>query len=200
MLHPETTLPAICFRLFIWISTILLISSCGFQLRGSMDLSGNISPLYIEQGSAFELAREIKGLVVKNKVAITDVAAKAKAQLTLVNESRSRRVLSVDSNGRAREYMLTYTVNITIKIQHAKVMQDSVSLSRSLLFDPDTVLAATNEAEILYRDMRKDAARLVLLKLQARSNSQLVADESKSVDGSITGQKAGQLNNNGSLQ
>jgi LPS-assembly lipoprotein len=169
-------------------------------LRGSLDLSDSISPLYIEQDSAFELAREITGMVVKNNIVLADDAAKAKSQLTLVNENRSRRVLSVDGNGRAREYLLTYTVNIKIRIQQAKEIPDSVSISRSLLFDPDAVLAVTNEAEILYRDMRKDAARLVLLKLQALSNSQLPAGQNRSVEGSSSVQEAGPVSSNGNVQ
>ncbi|MCG6937471.1 MAG: LPS assembly lipoprotein LptE [Gammaproteobacteria bacterium] len=200
MLHRVTVLPADYFRLLILIAAVLLNSGCGFQLRGSLDLSDSISPLYIEQDSAFELAREITGMVVKNNIVLADDAAKAKSQLTLVNENRSRRVLSVDGNGRAREYLLTYTVNIKIRIQQAKEIPDSVSISRSLLFDPDAVLAVTNEAEILYRDMRKDAARLVLLKLQALSNSQLPAGQNRSVEGSSSVQEAGPVSSNGNVQ
>jgi len=168
---------------------IMASYSCGFQLRGSLDLSANISPLYIQQNSAFELAREIRGLLEKNKIAVTDDATMANSQLALVSESRSSRVLSVDSRGRAREYLLTYTVNITVKFRQSKEIQDAVTLSRSLLFDPDTVLAANIESETLYRDMRKDAARLILLKLQARSKNLIPADADGPADNSITGQK-----------
>jgi outer membrane lipopolysaccharide assembly protein LptE/RlpB len=38
-----------------------------------------------------------------------------------------------------------------------------------LLFDQNAVLAVTNESEILYKDMRRDTARLILLKVKARS-------------------------------
>ena len=69
-----------------------------------------------------------------------------------------------------------------------KEIQDSVSLTRSLLFDPEAVLAVTNESEILYRDMQKNAARLILLKLQARSGNRAAA-EGQSADRSITDQK-----------
>lgn len=177
------------FRLLILILMIMASYSCGFQLRGSLDLSANISPLYIQQNSAFELAREIRGLLEKNKIAVTDDATMANSQLALVSESRSSRVLSVDSRGRAREYLLTYTVNITVKFRQSKEIQDAVTLSRSLLFDPDTVLAANIESETLYRDMRKDAARLILLKLQARSKNLIPADAAGPADNSITGQK-----------
>ena len=101
----------------------------------------------------------------------------------LLNEEKSRRVLSVDGSGRVKEYLLTYKVNFIIKtasenietkdkedvLSQDSISPDSISVSRTLLFDPVAVLAVTNEAEILYKDMRRDAARLILLKLQARS-------------------------------
>ena len=181
-------------RLLILILAVLVNHGCGFQLRGSLDLSADISPLYIEQNSAYELARELKRLLEINKIVIADDSARANSQLTLLSENKNRRVLSVDGDGRAREYLLTYTVDITIKIKQSKEIQDTVSLSRSLLFDPEAVLAATNESAILYRDMQKNAARLILLKLQARSSHQSAADDGNPVDSSITGQEDNSLN------
>ena len=35
----------------------LALSACGFKLRGSLDISQELSPLYIEQNSVFELGR-----------------------------------------------------------------------------------------------------------------------------------------------
>ena len=179
----------------VYMATVMTIAAslhaCGFQLRGSIDISENISPIYIEQNSVFDLAREIKLLLAMNKIEVVEDAKQSKVQLTLLNEEKSRRVLSVDGSGRAREYLLIYKVNFVIQTKQsetsaienieaanieteniaAKNNQDSVSIRRNLLFDPVAVLAVTNEAEILYRDMRRDAARLILLKMQARSKS-----------------------------
>lgn len=184
-------------RLLILILAVLVNHGCGFQLRGSLDLSADISPLYIEQNSAYELARELKRLLEINKIVIADDSARANSQLTLLSENKSRRVLSVDGDGRAREYLLTYTVDITIKIKQSKEIQDTVSLSRSLLFDPEAVLAATNESAILYRDMQKNAARLILLKLHAHSSNQSASDDGSTVGGSASGKKESPLNNTG---
>lgn len=162
------------------------IHACGFQLRGSIDISEDISPIYIEQNSVFDLAREIKLLLAMNKIEVVEDAKQSKVQLTLLSEEKNRRVLSVDGSGRAREYLLIYKVNFVIKTKQsetsaienieAKNNQDSISIKRNLLFDPDAVLAVTNEAEILYKDMRRDAAYLILLKLQARSKSSVTGN------------------------
>ena len=122
-------------------ATVMIIAAslhaCGFQLRGSIDLSEDISPIYIEQNNMFDLAREIKLLLAMNKIEVVEDAKQSKAQLTLLNEEKSRRVLSVDGSGRAREYLLIYKVNFVIKAKQpetsaienseAKNNQDSVS-------------------------------------------------------------------------
>jgi LPS-assembly lipoprotein len=154
-----------CFIAFL--PVLFLLQSCGFELRGALDLSPDISPVYFQQNAAFDLGRDIKSILLTNKIEISEYANTANSRLIIVNEIRSRRVLSVDSNGRAKEYLLSYKVKFTIRIKQQEAVEDSVSVTRSLLFDPDAVLAVDNEAEVLYKDMRHDAARLITLKLQA---------------------------------
>jgi len=164
---------------------LFLLQSCGFELRGALDLSSDISPVYFQQNTAFELGREIKSILQTNRIAISEYANTANSRLIILKEGRSQRVLSVDSNGRAKEYLLIYTVQISIKIKEQVAIEDSISVSRSLLFDPEAVIAVNNTAEILYKDMKHDAARLILLKLQARSRNAAAikpGDESIPVD------------------
>ena len=161
---------------YVSILVLLTLNACGFQLRGAMDLSQDISPVYLQQNAAFELGREIKSILVANKIAIAEYANTANTRLTIVKENKEQRVLSVDSSGRAKEYLITYTVLFTIKIKQQEATDESVAISRSLLFDTEAVLAVTNQAEVLYKDMKRDAARLILQKLQARARN-AAADE-----------------------
>ena len=167
----------VCLQLLLLVS---VLSGCGFQLRGSLELSDDISPLYLKSNSSFELARELKLLLATNNVTQTDKPAKANYQLILVREKKSRRVLTVDGDGRAKEYLLTYTIDYSINVKDAAQQDviESISLKRSLLFDTEAVLAVTNESEILYKNMQRDAARLILLKLQTRARKATAIDNS----------------------
>jgi len=164
-----------CLQLMLLVS---VLSGCGFQLRGALELSDEISPLYLKSNSSFELARELKLLLATNNVTETDKPEKANFQLILVQEKKSRRVLTVDGDGRAKEYLLTYTIDYSINVKDAaqKDVIESISLRRSLLFDTEAVLAVTNESEILYKNMQRDAARLILLKLQTRARQDSATD------------------------
>ena len=159
-------------RVLMMLALAASLYACGFQLRGSINLSSDMSPIYIEQNSVFELASEIKTLLASNQIAMVDTAQQSKSQLILLNDSKSQSVLSVDGSGQAREYLLSYRVNFAIKVNQkndveADAVPDSITVNRTWLFDPNAVLAVTNEAELLYNDMRREAARLILLKLNA---------------------------------
>ena len=172
MFNLSTVLPINLLRFFLIMLFVSVVSGCGFQLRGELGMSKEISPLYLERNGAFELARELKLLLATNNISVTDDPGMSNSQLSLLTEGKSRRVLTVDGDGRAREYLLTYTINFTVNTdsftkKQSKEIKESISLTRSLLFDTEAVLAVTNESEILYKDMRRNAARLILLKLQA---------------------------------
>ena len=192
----------------VLVSTMALaLAACGFKLRGSLDISQELSPLYIEQNSVFELGRDLKTILSTNNIEVAKSAASANAIIILHNEGQSNRVLSVDGSGQAREYQLTYTVNFSILLKGHEALQagttpasdksvagaakadtsaddghsaeaggdkqklriDTVTLNRTLLFQQDAVLAVANESEFLYEDMRRNAARMILLRLQAQS-------------------------------
>ena len=173
-------------RVLVLLLTIQ-ISGCGFQLRGSLGLPEDISPLYVEQNNARELARELKRLLAQNKIIIADDESGVNSRISLLSENKSRRVLSVDGDGRAKEYLLTYTVEVLISVKQGKGAYESISLSRSLLFDSEAVLAFNNESVRLYREMLKKAASLILLKLQAHSQKAVGQQAENSEDEASTG-------------
>ena len=172
MFNLSTVLAMNLLRFFIIMLFVSVVSGCGFQLRGELGLSKEISPLYLERNGAFELARELKLLLVTNNISVTDNLGESNSQLTLLREEKNRRVLTIDGDGRAREYLLTYTIIFTVNTgrftkKESNEKSESISLTRSLLFDPEAVLAVANESEVLYKNMQRNAARLILLKLQA---------------------------------
>lgn len=160
---------------------LISLAACGFHLRGAVELSADLSPLYLQTNNAYELARDVKGLLRSNNIELAQTPGKAKATLTLLKEQRNRRIITVNSDGRASEYLLTYIVDVRFsgaaiaqnqdeQSVKNKQITDTITLNRTLIFDPDVVLAATNESETLYRDMKRDTARRILLKLQALSS------------------------------
>ena len=98
----------------------------------------------------------------------SDDAATAASELKISLEERSRDVISVDTLGRAREYRLIYRLAFTLQASGETVIGNSnIQLTRNLLFNPEAVLGVAEETENIYRDMVRDSAGQILLRLQA---------------------------------
>ena len=157
--------------LFIVLS-VCLLAACGFHLRGPVELSAEITPIFLEQGADNALNRELRALLSRSgKNNLTQTKSEAKAVLSIVSAREKKRVVAVDNSGRARQYDLSYILRYRLTGKNVPQLgADNISvlhLKRSLNFDPESVLAIGHEVETLYRDMRKDSARLILQRLQA---------------------------------
>lgn len=157
--------------LFIVLGVSMLVA-CGFHLRGPVELSDEITPVFmVRSGADNVLNRELRSLLLQSgKNTLTETKSEANAVLSIVSAREKKRVVAVDDRGRARQYDLSYLLRYRLTgkniPQSGKDNISELRLKRSLSFDPDNVLAIGYEAEVLYDDMRKDCARLILQRLQ----------------------------------
>ncbi len=94
----------------------------------------------------------------------------------IVNE---RRPLTISSDGSVEEYELIYIVNLTVLDPVGNVLspQRPVRLVRTYTFDTTQVLAKEGERRQLILEMRNDAVRAMLLRLQAIKKPAEVEDQ-----------------------
>jgi LPS-assembly lipoprotein len=154
------------FRTLFILVFLLSASACGFQLRGAVKLPADLQPLYLYNVEDDELAHQLSVLLRENNTTLAVNKQQAASRLKIVSQNKTRRVLSVDSSGRAREYELHYSVLYQLKGQHIDA-ENVVKLQRVLTFDPNSVLGASSEEQTLYHDMQMDAARLILQQIDA---------------------------------
>src|SRR4051812_9865649 len=88
------------------------LTSCGFKLRGS---DGQFTMPFHSIYLAFpetsplgiELRRNLRG---GDAVTVVSDPAQAEARLDVLSENRGKSILSLNSQGRVREYLLTYSL------------------------------------------------------------------------------------------
>jgi len=89
--------------------------------------------------------------------------------IDIVSETRERDVLSVNAQGRAREYRLR--LRVVFRVHDGKgreyLGQTAVTTSRDLAVLEEQLLAREYEAEQLYQDMRFDVAQQMLRRMSA---------------------------------
>jgi LPS-assembly lipoprotein len=148
------------------------LPGCGFHLRGS-ESGGYTMPfnsIYVGFPDTSALGTQLKrNLRATDHVVVVDSATTADAVFVVLGEQQGRQILSLNSLGRVREYLLTYTLSFTVR--NAKGVEllpaTQISLRRNMAFDETQVLAKEAEAALLYRDMQADLVQQILRRLAA---------------------------------
>jgi LPS-assembly lipoprotein len=146
---------------------LLLLSACGFQLRGTVVLPPVLQATQLE-GDRFSLLVSELGRVLQNAGArLVDSRSQASAVLKVLDETSSQRVLSVGVAGRAAEYELHHRVDYQLEDAHGQVLVEKQTLDtrRSFQFDENDVLGKANEEESLREEMQRDLALRIVQQL-----------------------------------
>jgi LPS-assembly lipoprotein len=153
------------------ILTIMLISACGFQLRGTAPLS--FTKLHI-QGAELSIKRDLKRALEINGVKIADQAEDAEMLLELVNETGEKRILSLSGDGLVREFELYYAVNFRTRAQNNPLWgkMQTIQIRRDFSYNDNALLGKAEEEAGLNLDMRKESVRAILRRLSATNPEQ----------------------------
>ncbi|MFK8026802.1 MAG: LPS assembly lipoprotein LptE [Gammaproteobacteria bacterium] len=156
-------------KLLIIVISFALVSGCGYRLAGKADLDPVFESTHVGyKGRGRAMAELLEEQFKANKYELTS-AEQATALVEVLYDNTDREILSVDEDGKVREYELILRVAVDIRDSEGKKLVDSqvVRLTRDFLFDINDVLGKGNEERAIYQEMRADAARLILYRLQA---------------------------------
>jgi len=148
-------------------SAAVALGGCGFQLRGAQTLP--IDTLFLALPVNSPLGAEITRVVraSTNSVVVTD-RKKAQAIFELLGESREREVLSINAQGRAREYQLRLSSSFRVIDPNGieLIAPTTLTARRDIAFNESELLAKESEEAMLYRDMQSDLVRQMVTRLQ----------------------------------
>ena len=146
----------------------LLLSACGFHLRGQGAFALPFQTLYVQSANDYApFINELKNAIEANNVQITDTAEQAQLTLQIVSETADKQILSLSGAGRVREYRLQYRISLRAYDQKQLewLAPEEITLRRDYSYDDTQVLAKEQEEALLYQNMRSDAVQQVLRRL-----------------------------------
>lgn len=144
------------------------LSACGFHLRGAGSAQLPYKSMYIALPETAEvniwLQRYIKA---SGSTTIVDDGKTADAVFQQLSDSRQKVILSVNAQGRVREYrlQLNYRFRVTNAQGQELVAPNEISLSRDITFDDSNILAKDLEEGLLWRDMNNDLVNQIMRRL-----------------------------------
>src|SRR5690242_13081570 len=120
----------------------LLISGCGFKLRGAADLP--FDTLYVQAPVGSQFAQQFRRVVTYGSgTKIVDDPKTATATLVLVSEAREKSILSLSGAGRVREFQLRYrmTYRLLDKAAVETIPSSEILLTRDFSFNDQETLS-----------------------------------------------------------
>ncbi len=164
-----TTARALMVKLCCALLLAGMLSACGFHLRGSGgQYNMPFQSIYLGFGETSPLGTELRRNLRAQTTIVAD-PAKAQALFDVISETRGKTILSLNSQGRVREYNLTST--LVFRVRDAKgaelLAPTEISLKRSISFNETQTLAKESEEVLLYRDMQSDLVQQILRRLAA---------------------------------
>ena len=146
----------------------MALAACGFKLRGSRELP--FATIFLSAGTnnalSAELARNIR---IGTSTKVVQDRSQAAAVLDILGESREQDILSLNAQGRAREYTLRY--KLSFKVSDGKgrefIPATQIAVQRDISYNESEVLAKESEEALLYRDMQTDLVQQILRRLAA---------------------------------
>ncbi|NOR79303.1 MAG: hypothetical protein GQ529_00485 [Methyloprofundus sp.] len=152
-------------KLGVLFSIVLLLSACGYHLRGSIDLPEALQKMYV-RGASRELSDAIKQAFRSTSGELVKHAADAGMILNVIDEEYRRRTVSIDSSGYSNEYELTYRLVFDLIDQdgYELVSAQTIEVSQVYFNDQssDTVLSKENEEKVLRKELYLKAVRSVI--------------------------------------
>ena len=146
------------------LSSSLLVSGCGFHLRGKIDVPESLMRLHVK-GDDVELVHDLEKSLKFSDIVIVDEGDNA-ALLDISNTTYVKEVNGTTSGGIASNYKMTYTVNYVVTDANGEFLQkDSVNQSRTLAYDAANILLFEREEIFLQEEMRKELVSFILRRM-----------------------------------
>ncbi|MCX4160425.1 MULTISPECIES: LPS assembly lipoprotein LptE [Paraburkholderia] len=142
----------------------LILSACGFQLRGQQDYA--FKRLAVAGGAPAGVARLTRMVEGGSDTVVVNNAANADATLRL-SEGQGTSVLTLNSLGVVEEYQINYTLNYSLVGADGTLLipPSAIALNRAMTYSDQYSQAKSAEYDLLIADMRNDAVDQLMRRL-----------------------------------
>lgn len=145
-----------------------LLGGCGFHMRGHADFAFKRLYLSIPPNTLMgsDLRRAIRN--GSDTQIVTD-PKEADALLDVLQDTRTKTVLSLTTAGVVREYRLTQRFSFRLRDAAGQelIAPSQLVLTRDLTYNEANTLAKDYEEQQLYRDMQRDIVQQMIRRLSA---------------------------------
>ena len=138
---------------FITLLTLVIITSCGFHLRGMTEISFKTVSI---EGKDLSFTKNLKKTFTSNKVAIVLPTENPELRIELLSEESEKRILSLSGQGLVREFEIFYRIRYRIKTPDSETwsQENILESRRDFTYSDSNVIGKEEEERQLNESMR----------------------------------------------
>ncbi len=141
----------------------LLLSACGYHLRGAFELPAGMKNVFIEGGSG-PLHEQFNQVIKSSSGQLASSRKEAGIVIKIFNEDFNRRVLSLSTRGKSNEFELEYRLGYEFADAADTLLmpRQTVEIRREYYNDQQFVIAKDNEEAVIRDEMYQQAVRTII--------------------------------------
>jgi len=149
----------------IAILLLIVITSCGFHLRGMTEISYKTISL---EGKELSLTKNLKKILNTNKVAIVSSTENPELRVDFLSEESEKRILSLSGQGLVREFEIFYRVRYRIKASDSEIwsQENIIETRKDFTYSDSNLIGKEEEERQLNEAMRNEAITSLFNQIQ----------------------------------
>lgn len=166
MAHPST--------LYATLLCALLLSACGWHLRGTQGEALALGDVYLTaQDLHGDLAAELRRQLGARGATLVSSPSEADYLLTIMDEDFDRRTAGVGADALASAYELIWIAHFALTDRSGQtLLAPATQSSVTRLYDQAPGASASQEERLLRSEMARDLARQILGRVQAAASTE----------------------------
>ncbi len=150
--------------------TLLMLTACGYHLRGALELPEALKKMYVK-GASPELSAAIERTFRGTSGELVATADEAGMILNILDEFYQRRTISLSSTGYSNEFELIYRLSFDLLDSegHTLVSNQTIEVMKTYYNaqSSETLLSKDNEEIVLRQELYEEAVRSVIQRARA---------------------------------
>ena len=156
------SIKTICF-----VGATAFLTACGWRFDNGAAVPAELKTMALESSDPYsEMSMAMRKQLLTNNVNLVP-AKQGVPVLRLNKQTSSDKVASVFKQGREAEKVLTLDVEASVRLVNGETYPISAKINRTFFDNSRAALAKSAERDVIWNDMREQAARQLINKMAA---------------------------------
>ncbi len=142
---------------------VLLCASCGYHLRGAIELPEEMKNIYVQNASP-QLMTGFQQVLQYGSGRLANSPAEAGIIVNVLDEEMRRNTLTLSAIGKSTEYELNYYLDVELLDADGNVImpKQSIQLRRDYFDTQINVIGKANEQTLITQEMYRQAVQSII--------------------------------------